>query len=169
MRGRSLALSFLLLAGGAAACSDDGGTDAQPYVDALAEELEGDDMTADEAECMAEQTIDAIGADFLADNDIEPEDLAGSDGPQDLDIEISEEQAEGAASAFVDCDISFAEGILGEDASDEAVACVESNLDEDAIVDALTAEYLGDSEESEELFGEAFAGVQTECAEFVGG
>jgi hypothetical protein len=169
MRGRSLALSFLLIAGGAAACSDDGGTDAQPYVDALTEELEGDDMTADQAECMAEQTIDAIGADFLADNDIEPEDLAGSDGPQDLDIEISEEQASGAAEAFVDCDISFADGLLGLDASDEAVACVEDNLDEDVIVDALTAEYLGDSEESEEIFGEAFATLQTECAEFLGG
>ena len=171
MRGRSLALSLLLVAGGAAACSDDGGSDAdaQPYVDALAEELEGDDMTADEAECMAEQTIDAIGADFLADNDVEPEDLAGSEGPQDLDIEISEEQASGAAEAFVDCDISFAEGILGADASDEAVACVEDNLDEDLVVDALTAEYLGDSEESEELFGEAFGALQTECEEFLGG
>ena len=169
MRGRSLALSFLLVAGGAAACSDDSGTDAQPYVDALTEELEGDDMTDDQAECMAEQTIDAIGADFLADNDIEPEDLAGSDGPQDLDIEISEEQASGAAEAFVDCDISFAEGLLGADASEEATACVEDNLDEDVIVEALTAEYLGDSEESEEIFGEAFTALQTECAEFLGG
>ena len=170
MRGRTLALSILLVAGGAAACSDDDGTDAQPYVDALTEELQADgEMTDEQAECMAERSIDALGADFLAENDITPEDMAGSEGPQDLGVEVSEEQARGAAEAFVDCDISVAEGVLGPDASDEAVACVEDNFDEDVFVDALTAEYLGESEEAEEIFAEAFGPVQAECGEFLAG
>ena len=40
---------------------------------------------------------------------------------------------------------------------------------QEALLDALTAEYLGESEESEEIFGEAFTALQTECAEFLGG
>lgn len=171
MRGRNLALSILLVAGGAAACSDDGGTDAQPYVDALVEELQDDGtLTDEEAECVAEGTIDALGADFLADNDITPEDIVDSEGPQDLGVDISEDQARGAAEAMItDCDVSFGASIAGEGASDEAVECINDNLDEDDLVDALTAEYMGDSEASDEQFEEMFGVVQTECGELLGG
>ena len=171
MRGRTLALATLLAVGGVAACGDDdGGTDAQPYIDALAEELEADgEMSAEDAECMAEASIEALGADFLAENDVTPDDVAGSDGPQDLDVEVSEEQARGAAEAFADCDISIAEGILGPDAPDDAVACIDENFDTDTFVDALTAEYLGDSEESDEIFEGAFGELQAACGEFLGG
>jgi len=172
MSGRHVITAlFILTSITVAGCSDDGGADAQPYVDALVEAFEddGDFATDDEAECVAEASVEAIGADFLEDNDISPEDLAESDGPQDLDIDISEDQARGAASALVDCDISWGALFAGDDASDEAIACIDENLDEDTLVDAGTAEYLGDEDEANALYGEAFAAIEEACADLFGG
>ena len=173
MRGRSLALSILLVAGGVAACGDDdGGADAQPFIDALSEELQADEdapLTEDEADCVAEGSVEAMGVDFLVENDITPEQLAEAEGPQDLDVEVSEEQARNTAEALFSCDIDIAASMLPADASDEAVACVEDNLDIDVFVDALTAEYLGNPEESQELFAPVFEALDAECGDFVSG
>jgi non-ribosomal peptide synthetase component F len=171
MRGR-FALLCLVLAAAVAACSDDGGgADAQAYVDALAAELADEESGLDEeaADCVAEASIDAIGADNLEDAGITPEDVAAADGPQDLDVDLSEEQARAAARSFIDCDIPFGEAFVGEDGPEEGIACIDENLDEDTVVDAYAAQYLGDQEESDRLFGELFTGLQEECGEFLGG
>ncbi len=174
-----LALLLALVGVTVAGCSDDDGGNAAPYVEALSESMqESDDendfpLEADDADCVAERTIDAFGADFLEENDITPEDVAESDGPQDFDVEVSEEQARNAAEAFEGCDLPlaeiFAEIFAGEAPSDEAVACVDENLDTDAFVEALTQEYLGNADESEEISEEAFTPIQEECGELLGG
>lgn len=171
MRGR-FAVVFLLLAATGAACSDDdGGADSQAYVDALAAELQDEESGLDEeqANCVAEASIDALGADNLEEAGITPEDVADADGPQDLDLDVSEEQARGAAQAFVDCDIPFGEAFVGEDGPEEGIACIDDNLDEDTLVDAYASQYLGDQDESDRLFGELFTTLQEECGEFLGG
>jgi hypothetical protein len=175
MRGRTLALSLLVLAGPAVgACSDDGGGDAQPYVDALTESfLESEDgefaPTDEQAECMAEKTIDAIGVDTLEDAGISPEEVVDSDGPDDLGLELSEDQATDAARAFVDCDLSYAEAFAGADAPEEAIECIDENLDEDAMVEAIALQYQGEEDAADELFGELFEELGTECEDAFGG
>ena len=167
-------LAVVLLAFAAGACGDDGGgADPQPYVDALVEEFEdsgdGGDaaLSDDEAECAAEQTVEALGADELEDAGIEPEDLADADDPSDLDMDVSEAQARGAAEAFVECIDSVAELLAGEDAPDEAVDCIDDNFDEDEFVDALTLQYTGedDGEAADAVFEDLFEA----CGEFLGG
>lgn len=171
MRRAFIAAVVLVLA--AAACGDDGGADAQPYIDALTEEFqdpedEGDvPLSEDEAECAAERTVEALGADELEDAGVDPDDLADASNPTDLDMEISEEQARGAAEAVVDCIESIPELLAGEDAQEEALDCIEDNFDEDEFVDALTLEYTG---EDDGEAGDAFFEELSEaCAEFFGG
>ncbi len=175
-RSSFLALLLALVGVTVAGCSDDGGGgDAAPYVEALTESLqEGADeddfpLEDDDAECVAERTIDAFGADFLEENGVSPEDVAESDGPQDFDVDVSEEQARNAAEAFEVCDLPIAEVFAGEGASDEAIACVDENIDLDVFVEALTQEYLGNAEESDEIFLESFTAIQEECGELLGG
>jgi hypothetical protein len=173
MRATTITLCLLLAAGAAGGCSDDedGGGEAQPYVDALTEQLQsGDDgLEASDAECIAETSVDALGVDFLEENGVTPEDLAAVDGPEELDIEISEEQARAAAAAFGDCDISFGEAFAGEDGPQEAIDCVDETLDDDALVDAYAAQYLGDQEQADQLFAELLTTVQEECGDLLGG
>jgi hypothetical protein len=172
MRRTSTALVMLAFA--FTACGDDGGgEDAQPYIDALTDEFQSPEDAGDaglsdeEAECAAEGTVEALGADELADAGIDPDDLADAEDPTELDMEISEEQARGAAEALVGCIESVAELLAGEDAPDEAVACIEENFDEDAFVDALTLEYTGDDDG--EAAAAVFEDLDAACADSFGG
>jgi hypothetical protein len=172
MRGRTLGLSILLVAGGLAACSDDGGSDedAQPFVDALVTSLqdeEGLGATDEQAECIAEQAIDTIGVDTLEEEGVTPEDVAESDGPEEL-VDLSESEAREIAEAFIDCDFDFASAFSGPDASAELVDCVEDNLDDDVIVEALTLQFQGDEDGADEVSTEMFATFQAECASLAG-
>ena len=100
----------------------------------------------------------------------DPEDVAAAAGPQDLDIEISEEQAFAAAEGFVGCDLSFGEAFVGQDGPEEGIDCINDVLsrDEDLLVEGYTAQYLGDSAGSDEIFSGLFATLQQECGEFLG-
>lgn len=167
MRGPALALSILLL-GAAAGCSDDDGGDAQPYIDALQEAFLEDEEeafrpTEEQAGCFAERTIEAIGVDTIEEAEVTPEELAESDGPAEAGIELSEEQAREAAQAFTGCGLSLAGAFAGEDADDQLVDCVDENLDEDLVVDAFTASYLGNESESDDLFEQLFTDADEAC------
>lgn len=168
MRGRTLALAILLAAGGVAACSDDGDSaDAEPYIEALMASLDDEDEggpTEEQARCIAEKTIDTIGVDTLEEEGVTPEDVEDSDGPEDLGIDISEDQARDIAESFVDCDVDFASLFAGPDGADELVDCIDENLDTDLIIDAFTQQFLGDEEAANETFQEAFAAVDSECS-----
>lgn len=177
MRGRTLtlSLSILLAAGGVAACGDDGGggasADAQPYVDALVESLleDQDDefgYDEDEAECIAEKAIDTIGVDTLEEEGITPEDVAASDGPDEL-VDLSSSQARRIAEAFPDCGVDFA-ALFAADAPEEARGCVEDNLDEDALIDAFALSLQGDDEAADAALSDIFGALQAECPELFG-
>lgn len=172
MRRGTALLALLALAVTGVGCSDDDDGAAQEYIDAVsASLLEDEEFPVDEeqADCVAETTVEAFGVDFLEENDVTPEAFAEAEGPQDLDIEVREDQARRAAQAFVECDLPLGEFFAGPDATDEAVDCVEENLDEEALVDGLTAEYLGDAAESEELIASSVADVGEACAELLAG
>jgi hypothetical protein len=156
------------------ACGDDGGgEDAQPYIDALTDDLQtpegaGDaGLSDDEAECAAEGTVEALGADELAAAGIDPDELADANDPTELDMEISEAQARGTAAARVGCIDSVAEVLAGQGAPDEAVECIDENFDEDAFVDALTLEYSGDDDG--EAAAAVFEDLDAACADSFGG
>ena len=178
MRARSLALSILLVAG-AAACSDDGGGsdgDAQAYVDALASTLDDEDEggpTAEQADCIAEETIDVIGVDTLEDEGITPEDVEASDGPDDLGIELSDDDATAVAQAFLDCDFSFVDALLAslapDASSDDLRACVEDSIDDDLVLEGMVASLQGDDERADELGQELFGAIGEACPELLGG
>lgn len=173
MRGRNLTLAILLLLGAAAVgCSDDGGSDAdaQPYVDALVSSLQDSDgpgPTDEQAECIAERAIDAIGVDTLEDAGVTPEEVAESDGPEDF-VELSEDQARDVAESFVSCEFDFAAAFAGEDASQEAIDCIDENLDEDDLVDAFALQFQGREDEADAALGTVFGAVQAECASLFG-
>jgi hypothetical protein len=118
---------------------------------------------------MAEKTIDAIGADTLEEEGITPEDVVDSDGPEDLGLELSDDQATEAARAFFDCDMSLAEAFAGADAPEEAIECIDDNLDEDRMVEAIALQYQGDEDEADEIFNELFTDLGTECEDAFAG
>jgi hypothetical protein len=171
---RRTATALVILAFAVTACGDDGGgEDAQPYIDALTDEFQNpedaDDagLSDDEAACAAEGTVEALGADELASAGIDPDELADANDPTELDMELSEEQARGAAEALVGCIDSVAELLAGEEAPDEAVECIEENFDEEGFVDALTLEYTG--EDDGEAAAAIFEDLDAACADSFGG
>jgi hypothetical protein len=177
MRGRTLALSILLAVGGLAACSDDGGdsADAQPFIDALATTLEDEDEggpTAEQAECIAERTVEIIGVDTFEEEGITPEDVEGSEGPADLGLELSDDDATAVAEGFFDCGFSFVDSLLNTmapDASDELRDCVEDNVDQDVVVEGLALDLQGDEEASSASSEAFFTDLTEACPELLGG
>lgn len=172
--GHTALLTVLALAVTAVGCSDDDDGDSQAYVEALSESLQGDEaegavLDQEQADCAADITIEALGGDFLEENDVTPAALAEADDLQDLDFELSEDQARGAAMAFVECDLPLGELFVGPDATVEAVDCIEEHLDEDVLVDGLTAELLGNTEEAAELLASSEVEIQEACADVLAG
>ena len=150
-----LALAALL----SGACGDDGGEsgsgDAE-YVEALADSMRADEelpFADDDVDCLAEEFLGALGgAERLEEEGITAEDLRGDDGLDELGLELGEEEADGIAASFGNCDVSLAELVLaeaGEDVPAEVRTCVEENLDEEVLADFF-ATVLVDQETSEE-------------------
>ena len=172
MRGRTITLVIVLAAGGVAACSDDGGSDeaAQPYIDAMVATIDDEDLggpTAEQAECIAERTVDLIGVDTLEEEGITPEDVEDSDGPGDLGIELSEDEAGDIAESFVDCGFSLAGVFAGSDASDELRACLDENLDQDVALEVLALQILGEDAEAEDLLVRLYGDLADACPELL--
>ncbi len=150
-----------------AACGDDGGGAAGPYVDALLADFEQDgDIPFEEADarCLAESFVDTIGVDELEDNDITPEELAATDDPGALGLEFGEEEADSFADGIAGCDLSVGEVLLvgarsaGAEVPDDLVACVDENIDEDAfygfVADSIVDEAAVDQAAVTALFAD---------------
>lgn len=155
MRSRLLAcLSAAALL--VASCGDDdsgGGEGAtNEYTEALAASMaEDQDLPFDQQDidCLSVEFVDALGgAERLEADGITPEDLRSDEGLDQLGLELGDEEAEGIAAAFGECDVSLAELVLaeaGEDVPPEVRDCVEENLDEDVLADFFARVLVDDA------------------------
>jgi hypothetical protein len=154
-------LPALILAGAllVTSCSDDGGDDADGagddpaaagYADARAAGLATRDegelfvFTEEEARCIADLEIEALGTDFLVDNGVTADELGAAPSLGELGVALSQEQAEAAADAVARCDVSFGRLFTAGIASEEAIACIDDAVDPEVVVAATVTRYLGD-------------------------
>lgn len=158
-----------------AACGDDGGGAAGPYVDALVADFEsGGDFpfeTAD-ARCLAEGYIDTVGVDELEAKDITPEELAATDDPAALGLEFGEAEANGFADTIAGCDLSVGELVLagarttGAEIPDDLVDCIDENVDQEAFYDFIADSIIDPEAVSEEAAVAPFSEVAGACPGF---
>lgn len=151
----ALALAALL----AGACGDGGGEDAgkdDEYVQAMAASMreDGDLPFAEEdIDCLAGEFVGALGgAERLEEDGITPEDLRGEEGLDELGLDLGQDEADGIAASFGNCEVSLAELVLaeaGQQVPAEQRACVEENLDEDVLAQFF-ASVLVDEETGDE-------------------
>lgn len=161
-----------------AACGDDGSSaDAQPYIDAVVDDLtsDGGGPTEEDAECIGEAIVGAVGADTLEDRDITPDDFAAADSFADLDTGVDADDLRSELeSGLADCDLgdSFADLLLSEfpvEITGDDRQCVVDALDDnDELPNALAAGFVGE-ESDESAFESALAGSLAECPEVLGG
>ena len=150
----ALLLGAVLVAG----CSDDDGgggdstePEAAPFVEAIRQSFTTQQpgelffaYSDEEATCIAETTIDALGLDFIAENGITADALAAAPGLEALGVSISPEQAEDAAGAMSSCDISYGNFYTGRTGSETVVACIDDGVDPELVAEATAARYQGD-------------------------
>lgn len=152
----ALAAGTLLLG----ACGDDDSGDAgsgdDEYVAAMATSMQQDEdlpFADEDVDCLSEEFVSALGgAERLEGDGITPEDLRSDQGLAELGLEMGQEEADGIAAAFGNCDVSLAELVLseaGEDVPAEVRECVEQNLDEDVLAEFF-ATVLVDEETGQE-------------------
>lgn len=165
-------LLFLVACGGDGddESSDDGGSDttesegssgeSNEYVDTLAASMvEGEDeLTLDEetATCVATAIVDLVGVDALEEAGVSPDDLAAAEGFGDLDVELPDDATNQLGAAIGECEVaepmrpllvdSFVSG-LGVELEPEARACLEENIDDEGVGNALGAVFVDGSEE----------------------
>lgn len=147
------------------ACGNDDSSDAvsgdDEYREAMAASMREDgELPFDDSDidCLAEEFVGALGgAERLEADGISPEDLRGDEGLEELDLDLGEDEADGIAASFGNCDVSLSELVLseaGEEVPAEVRSCVEENLDEEVLAEffatVLVDEETGD-EPPEEL------------------
>jgi hypothetical protein len=151
-----LAAGAMLL--GACGGDDEGnaGTGDDEYVEAMAASMQDDEelpFAEEDIDCLAGEFVDALGgAERLEADGIAPEDLRSGQAMEDLDLELGQEEADGIAASFGNCDVSLAQLLLaeaGDQVPEEVRTCVEENLDEDVLADFF-ATVLIDEQSGEE-------------------
>jgi hypothetical protein len=143
------------------------------YVDALAETMtEGqDEISLDDetAECVATATIDMVGADALEEAGISPEDLAEAESFADVDVELPADAVTQLGTAIGECEVAepmrpiLIEGFVsgsGADLPAEATTCLEENIDDEGVGNALATAFV---EGSGEGFETALADAVAAC------
>lgn len=161
-----------------AACGNDSETDAQPYVDALSDQLatiQDFQLEDDDADCLAADMVDLIGAENLEDAGISPEDLARSGDLSSLDVELPDDTEERLTSAFDECvdlgelvadQLALQYGIpsgtldcIAEENDDKQLASLLAPLLLDADADA--------TEQGEEFGNELLLGLSADCSQTI--
>lgn len=150
--GAILASGLLL-----AACGDDGGGGgSNEYSDAIAESIRADEdvpFSEEEIDCLSVEFVDAIGGpDAFEDAGVSPEDVAESNDLSTTDLELGEDEAEGIAGAFGECDISLTEAFLsdfGDEVPDEVRTCIEENIDDEVFADLFAQAIIAGDEGDE--------------------
>jgi len=149
---------------------DDDEVDAQPYIDATVEDLDDDDfpLGEEQAECMATTVVEAVGADRLEDEGIDPEEFGAADSFAELDIELEDDAVEQMGEDIVACDLggalveAFAAEVGGK-LSDASLECMVDGLDDEELGRALALGFVdGDDPEAQAQVGNAvLAGIAT--------
>lgn len=114
---------------------------ADPYVEALAEQLatdgsEASSFDAEQSSCVAEKWVAVMGPERLADAGVEPDDLRSDIVDDVAALELSEDDAAVMALSFGDCDIDLVAAYLDQvreqtSVSTEQEECVSASLTQD--------------------------------------
>lgn len=156
-----------------AACSG-GSEESDAYVDAVAEELatapeDGElVLPEDSARCFAEEVVEILDPDTLADAGVTPEDLGAMTSFTELGVELPDDAQARVADAATDCfDVraSLAEAFstaLGID-----VSCVTDQADEDQVADVFAEQLVTGRgvESSQALLTDLFDEMSPACGE----
>jgi hypothetical protein len=137
--------------------SDSGGDiGADEYTAALAESMQGPDgfpsIDETQATCVARGLVDALGADTLNDAGVTPGEFAAAEGPEDLDIEVPPDAVDNLGQSIAACDVAevleqdvvidpFADE-FGYDLPSDGVACLSSQIDDQALSAAVAEVFL---------------------------
>jgi hypothetical protein len=165
-----------------ASCGDDdsGGSggdsqsaDGQEYVDAIMSTFDAEDagFPEEDAQCVAERTVDIVGVDTLQEAGITPEEIAAGDGEDLLaDFEPTEEQADAIVDGFFEC-VDFAELFVGQmtmttdvQIDEEKLRCIGERMQSsEALRASLKASVLGDESTDDPFSEDAIFTMFEEC------
>lgn len=161
---------------GVAACGGGGGDgQAGAYVDALVSKFEeGGDFPfeTEQARCLARGFVATVGVDELEEKDITPEELAASDDPTALGLDLGPDEAEGFADTIQGCDLSVGDLFLagarqsGIEVPDDLAECINDNVDEDAFYDLVAQSIIAEDGIDDAAAGAIFTDVAEACPEF---
>ncbi len=133
------------------ACGDDGGGGSNEYSDALAESFREDvenPFTDDQIDCLAMEFVaDLGGPSRFEDADVTPEDVRAGEDITTLGLDLTTDDGRELADSLGQCDISIVELLLteaGPDVDEETAACVEDNIDEEALKDYFAVTFVSD-------------------------
>lgn len=116
-------------------------------------------VTDEEAQCLGDGFVSEVGTEKLQEYELLNDDLEAT---EEGDIEMSDGDAEKAATVFQDCaDVKglMLEGLESEDMPDEAKECVESELTDERVQEFLVALFQNDEEGGQAAIAEPI----TEC------
>lgn len=132
-----------------AGCGGDDGPGTNPFSEALAESFRSDatnPFTDDQIDCLAVEFVaDVGGPSRFEDAGITPDDVRASVDLNQLGLDLTAEDGRAFAESIGQCGISIVEVFLSEAGptlDDEAKACVEANIDEDALNDYFAATFV---------------------------
>ena len=129
--------------------------EADEYVDALVEDIGGDE---ENATCVAEALVDAIGTERLEASGVTPEEFVAISSLDEVGLQLDESAAPALQAELEACPSLV--DLFGEaaDASDEQVECVRDNLSQAQIAELFAVQFTGGTP-SQELI-DAQAAVQ---------
>lgn len=140
--------------------------DEQAYVDAMLSTLSGDDeLTPDQAHCVATAMVRGIGVDTLRQNGVTPESIRDEGAGWEPPFPLSQQQARAIAAGFAGC-VDLRALIVGEiagpDLTADQRACLERELPVDALIDLMALGLMAgdDAEPGPEAFAPLLAAYE---------
>lgn len=120
----------------------------------MTENTEEFQLDQGEADCIGDGLVDKLGVDKLKEYGVVTDDLESSNGIDDTDTKMNEEDASSAADVFLGCgDMQeMFSGMMSSASPDEKVqACLEDAFTEDLMHEFLTAVFMQDAAKGQEL------------------
>jgi hypothetical protein len=119
---------------------------AEPYVEALADELSGFGVSEDSARCIASGLVDAIGAERLEQEGLTPQEFVELGDFEEAGLEVGDEEVDRLGQHLAGCDLTgfISAAMLAQeedDWSDESIQCISSAIATEDVGPAM-AEFL---------------------------